>query len=334
MKSRYAAILITSLAVAPALCHADPILGVANAYNLVALGTVDSHGNTLLAGNISTSADIGGRVAASNMVLSGTTIGSTLNSDPFGSLAMFDVVSTKGLSAGEQFNINSHGNVYAPGANGSFNFNGGGHRVTTGSTGIDFNTLRSTLDAETFSLAALAATGQVLGTNQPGVNPSFFVLKGSSSILNIFDITAAELADTNHPIDIQAPVGSTIIVNVSGTSDTLGTGLYYNENQNSGDSSAGNDILFNFSDATSVTINGQFNASILAPFAILSGSSQMGGTFIAAQIGQTGEVHNDEFTGILPQSPSAVTPEPTGLALFGTGALMLIGAAKRRIVNS
>jgi choice-of-anchor A domain-containing protein len=335
MKVHQAVLLLSSLVVAaPAVCMADPILGVANAYNLVALGTVNSQGNTVIAGNISTSADIGGRVAASNMVLTGTTIGSTLNADPFGSLATFDLVSTNGLNAGEQFNINSHGNVFAPGTNGSFNFNGGGHRVSTGSSGIDFSTLRATLDAETLNLASFAATGQVLGTNQPGVNPSFFVLSGTSTVLNIFNITAAELASTNNPIDIQAPAGSTIIVNVSGTSDTLGAGLYYNQNQNSGDSSADNDILFNFSDATSVTIDGQFNASILAPFAVLSGSSQMGGTFIAAAIGQTGEVHNDEFTGTLPADPVAVTPEPAMLTLFAAGGAMLAGAARRRFLKA
>jgi hypothetical protein len=72
------------------------------------------------------------------MVLTGTTIGSSLNGDPWGSLATYDLVSTGGLNPGEQFNINSHGNVYAPGANGSFNFNGGGHRDTCCSSGIDF----------------------------------------------------------------------------------------------------------------------------------------------------------------------------------------------------
>jgi len=304
--------------------------GVASAYNLVALGTVDANGNTVIAGNISTNADVTGRVAAANKITVGTTIGSNLNSDPYGSAAVYDFVSTNGLNSGAQFNLNSHGNAYAPGSNGNFNFNGGGHRVTSGSSGIDFDSLRTSLDSQTVALATLTSTGQVLGTNQPGVNPSFFVLKGTDPTLNIFNITAAEFADTNHPIDIQAPAGSTIIVNVAGTNVTLGTGLYYNQNQTSGDSSTNANILFNFAGAQSVTINGQFNASILAPFAVLSGNSQMGGTFIAAQIGHTGEVHNVEFTGTLPPTSSPV-PEPSTLALMGTGVLSLAGMLRRKM---
>ena len=106
----------------------------------------------------------------------------------------------------------------------------------------------------------------------------------------------------------------------------------HNEIQNSGDSSLNNNILFNFAGAQTVTINGQFNASLLAPFAVLTGSAQMGGTFIAAAIGQTGEVHNDEFTGTLP--PPTITspaPEPGTLALMGTGITALAGVIRRRI---
>jgi hypothetical protein len=84
---------------------------------------------------------------------------------------------------------------------------------------------------------------------------------------------------------------------------TLGAGLYYLGNQTSGDSAVDANVLFNFAGAQTVTIDAQFNASILAPFAILSGNGQMAGNFIAAQIGQTGEVHNMEFTGTLPGDP-------------------------------
>ena len=113
------------------------------------------------------------------------------------------------------------------------------------------------------------------------------MLKGTSSTLNIFTITAAQFGDTNRPLDIQAPAGSTIIINVTGSHPTLGTGIYYNESQNSGDNSLNDNILFNFADAQTVTINGQFNASLLAPFAVPTGNTQMGGNFIAAAIGQT-----------------------------------------------
>lgn len=330
---KHLAAALVALSALSAISHADSLpFGAASAYNLVALGSVNSSGGTILAGNIGTSADVTGRVAAASMITVGTTIGSSLNSDPFGASAPFDVVAANGLSAGTQFNINSHGNVYAPGTNGNINFNGGGHRVTNGSSGIDFTTLRSDLTAETAQIAGLSVNGVNLGTNAPGAgNPSWYVLKGTDAALNVFNISASVLADTNHPIDIVAPVGSTVIVNVSGTSATVGTGIYHNGVQVSGDSGANSAILFNFADATTVTINGQFNASVLAPYALLTGGSQMGGTFIAAQIGQTGEVHNVEFTGTIPGGTAvAPTPEPSTLALLGTGALSMAGVIRRR----
>lgn len=325
-------VLFLGLLSTGALANPIPPFGVASAYNLVALGT------TGIAGTISTSADVTGRAAAADQILTGTTFGSSLNNDPWGSLASFGLVSTNGLVAGQNFNMNGGGNVYAPGTNGNINFNDGGHRVTAGPSGIDFNALRTSLDLETSVLNGLTANGVVLGTNQPGyANPSWLILKGTSTTLNVFDITAAEFADTNHNIDIDAPVGSTIIVNVAGTNLTLGTGLYYNGNQNSGDSEADADILFNFAGAQTVAIDAQFDASILAPFAVLTGNGQMGGNFIAAQIGQTGEVHNIEFTGTLPppsDPPTGPVPEPGTLALMGTGVLSMAAAIRRKKSNS
>ncbi len=320
-------VLFTALALSSfaAVAHADSVapFGIASAYNLLALGS------STLQGTISTSADVTGRVAAADRILAGTTIGSHLNGDPYGSLATYGLVSTNGLVAGQTFNMNGGGNAYAAGSNGSFNFNDGGHRVATGSSGIDFDSLRTSLDLQTAVLNGLAPNGVVGAPTPVNGNPSWLVLKGTSSTLNVFNITAAQFASNNHNIDIEAPVGSTIIVNVAGTNVTLGAGLYYNGNQTSGDSDADSKILFNFANAQTVTINSQFSASILAPFALLSGNAQMAGNFIAAQIGQTGEVHNIEFTGILPP-PTGVTPEPGTLALMGTGIMSLAAVVRRR----
>ncbi len=315
--------VLAGLCVSATVCKADPVpFGVASAYNLVALGTVDAQGNVLLAGTISTSADVTGRVAAADQVLTGTTIGSGLNADPYGSLATFGLVAANGLGAGQTFQMND-----------------GGTRVTSGSSGIDFTGLRTALDGETAALNGLTATGVTGAPTPAGGNPSWLVLAGTSSTLNIFDLTAAQFADANHNIDIEAPVGSTIIVNVDGVNVTLGAGLYYNGQQISGDNPADADILFNFAGAQTVAIDAQFSASLLAPYAVLTGTGQMAGNFIAAQIGQTGEVHNVEFTGVLPTDPGgpkgpgdpAVVPEPGTLAMVGTGMLGLAAMLRRRV---
>jgi len=298
--------------------HADSILGVAGAYNLVALG----YGST--PGNISVSSDVGGRIAAAGEVVSAPEVGQSLVYDSFGTLAA-GYLEVAGGGVGGHTNVQANGSIYAPGASSSqFNFNYGGTLVTTGASPINFATLANTLDSESLYLGSLLSTGQVLTHGQPGfpsgANPSWTVLYGTSATLDVFDITAAELASVNNPLDIDVPAGATVIINVAGSSDTLGGAIYINGVQPSETSNLGANVIFNFDDASSVALNGQFTASMLAPFAEVTGNSSIDGTIIAAEIVDGGEVHNDEFTGNL---PTAVTPEPGGLILLGTGMMVI-----------
>lgn len=316
-----------------AASHADTLapFGAASAYNLVALGGTLADG-TMSTGNVSTQAEVTGRIAAAGQVLNGTTVGSSLGADPFRSLAPFDLIATSGLAAGSQFNVNSAGDAYAPGTNGGINFNGGGHRVTAGGSGIDFQALKTGLTNQSNYLASLQTTG-VVGAALQGANPSWLVLLGTSSTLNVFNLTAAQFASTSNSLDIEAPLGSTVVVNVAGTDVVLGTGLYYNGEQHAGDDTTDSRILFNFAGASSVRINGQFSASVLAPGAVLTSGAQMDGNFIVAEIGQTGEVHNTEFVGVLPNGDPATSavPEPGTAVLLGSGVLgALVGTMWRR----
>jgi hypothetical protein len=126
------------------------------------------------------------------------------------------------------------------------------------------------------------------------------------------------------------PSGATAIINVAGTSDSLGGAIYINGSQPSETSDAGADILFNFDDATSISLGGQFTASMLAPFAVVTGNSSIDGTIMAAQIADNGEVHNAEYTGQLPVALTAVTPEPSTLLLLGSGMLGIAGLLQRK----
>jgi len=318
-----------------ALGYADTApFGVASAFNLVALGTVNAHGQTLIAGNIATPSDVEGRIAAANQVSQASTIGGNLRGDPYGSLASgYALVAAGGVTAGGNLNIDGGGNVYAPTNNSSYNWNETpkGSVISTGPSPVNFSSLRTSLDAETLELATLSANGVVGAATPPGGNPSWLVLSGTSTTLNVFTLTAAQFSDSNNPIDIQVPVGSTVIINVQGTNVTLGAGIYLNGQQESDSNNDESKILFNFANATSVAIDGQLDGAVLAPFAVLTSNSQMGGNFIAAAIGLTGEDHNDEFAGTLPTfSQPDLAPEPGTLLLMGSGLLMLIGLLRWR----
>jgi choice-of-anchor A domain-containing protein len=124
------------------------------------------------------------------------------------------------------------------------------------------------------------------------------VLYGGSTTTNVFNVTQDEFQNASKNLDLEVPTGSTAIVNVAGSSDTLQSGIYFQGRQ-VGDADA-SDIVFNFPNATTVTINGQMDAMLLAPNAFLSGLSQMGGVFLTASVGSTGEVHYIPFSGSLP----------------------------------
>ena len=324
--------------------HADTApFGAAGAFNLVALS-----------GNISDSADITGRIAAAGQVTQATTIGSafrTAGNDPYLSLASanggpYAIVAAGGITTSNYFNINGGGNVYgkfsdASGynfANENYSPYAGSTLVTGGSSPIDFSTLQTAMDGLSAQLNGLGANGVVCSVSNFGTivagggcptsskryNPSWIVLYGTNSQTNVFNVTQSDFQN-NDNLDIEVPTGSTVIINVAGLTDTLSRSIYYQGNTVT-DANAGQ-ILFNFPSATSVTIDGQFDGALLAPSAFLSGGSQMGGTFIAASIGQTGEVHYDGFDGTIPPT----VPEPRTLVLLGSGMLLMACIARQRV---
>lgn len=184
-------------------------LGVADAFNLVALGTVNAQGQTVIAGNVSTSADVSGRIAAAGTITGLSTVGSGLGSDSYKSLAGgYEVVAGGGISARGYINVNGGGNVYAPASSAKFNWNESprGALVSSGSAPIDFASLRTSLENTSNQLFRLPSTG-ITGAKIPGANPSWLVLSGISSTSNIFYLTEAEFGDSNHPIDINVPPG-------------------------------------------------------------------------------------------------------------------------------
>lgn len=303
--------------------HADSApFGVLSAYNLVALGTT---GSNAIAGSISTGSELEGRAAAANELLSVGGIGQNLRNDPWGSLANgYALVAGGGISDAQSFSIGCAGcNVWAPSSSAKINFNGGGQLYTTGSDPINFNVERLAMQSESGYLATLTANGTVRGNT----------LTGTSKTLNIFNVTTTQLNSMNN-MNIVTPPGSTVIINVlnDGSSSTfkISTAMSINGAQASDSNYDNGDILFNFSEATNLDIDAQFDASILAPYSILNGGSQMGGNFIVAQVDTTGEVHNHEFEGSLPTPPKNETPEPASLALMGTGILLMAGLQWRR----
>jgi choice-of-anchor A domain-containing protein len=336
MRIKHVAAVVFCLFAGCVAARADSApFGVLSAYNLVALGTTGSHA---IAGDIvgPTTSDNEGRIAAAGQVTHTLYVATELGSDPWGALASnWALVAAGGVSvtpAGGYFSINHGGNAWAASNNANYWFNGGGKLTVGGASPIDFAAERTAMQTLNSNLSKLVSNGTTSCGTTCNSGWTVLQLSGSSTTLNVYTLTAAQFDDD--VLDFIVPdsqSGATIIVNVLGTSLTLSKAIEINGQQESDTNDDNNLILFNFVDATSVTIDAQYDAAMLAPYAVLSGTSQMGGNFIVAAVGATGEVHNDEFTGTLPAfSTSAETPEPASLALMGTGILLMACLLWRR----
>jgi choice-of-anchor A domain-containing protein len=135
-----------------------------------------------------------------------------------------------------------------------------------------------------------------------------FTLNTASSGLSVFNINAASA--NNFTLTAKSP-GAVVLINVAGTAASF---------QNMGFSFSGIDaahVLFNFQDATSLTLGGiGFLGSILAPKAdVTFNNGNMTGTMIAKSVLGGGEFHLATFQGNLLDPPKtiikAAAPEPS-----------------------
>ncbi len=288
-------------------------IGVASPYNVFVFG------------NLSSNSDINGRAAAGGYIQGNAlTVGSNLVAGT--APANYNVVAESGLTA--HINLNS-GNAYAKGAsvgggNGQLNLNGGGTLTNNGGSGIDFAAAKIYYTNFSASLAGIAQNGQV-----KSVNPNQVQLIGVAGGFSVFDI-AANTFSKLYNIDTK---GGTVLVNVAGSTPSYQmNGLQIDGQQVTGNSMAGDCVIFNFYQASQVNINAQFGASVLAPLAQLTGNAQIDGTLIANSLNYSGEIHGASFAGSLPPASIAGVPEPGSMLLLACG-MIGIGLAGRRARN-
>ena len=265
--------------------------------------------NLVTTGNVSTGSDIVGN----------TVVGGTLNGATFfgggSNVPASPVVNVYGsIASSSTTNINAGGDLFYNGTISTpsnpkpgfpqVNFNGGGQQkpldIVTNPLS-DYTSPLVALSTQLENLPATPGTSIVNGT---------FEANGATGIV-VFDITASQLeADlANNQITFSGAGVTSFIINVDGN---------FTEPSSTNFNTAQEDALFNFYDATSVTL-GNWKASVLAPDANLSISNgNIAGSVFAASFSGGGELHNDNlFNGALPSS----APEPA------TWAMMLAGFA-------
>ena len=249
--------------------------------------TILSDFNAIVFNNASTQCDIEGA-----SVVGGNFSGATMYTNPTGSLPTgYGALTVFGSTTGNSINMNDGGKAYVAGNKGaSINFNGGGSYIA--SPGSSISSFSAPLIALSQSLSQLAATGTLPTT---GNNEVIKATPGANGVA-VIDLTAAQLAAIpSYSINMNG--ASTLIFNVSGTSVTM------NANDESGTTGA-NNIIWNFTNATSVALNTQIAGTILAPTATVTNNNQIDGVLVANAWNGSGEIHDYQFTGTLP----ATTP--------------------------
>lgn len=192
---------------------------------------------------------------------------------------------------------------------------------------IDFSGSESTLLRDATAWAALTANGMAVSQY------STLTLTGTSSTLDVFDITTTELAGIS-TIRLSVPTGATptVLVNVSGSAANIHGGI-------SGFDAAS--TLWNFYNASAVTIGG---VALTGTLMATSGkvdfqSGQVDGSIIAANLNQHAgaEIDAGSFAGSLPSASSPPTtiaagalPVPSTSALVGLGSVALAALVLQR----
>lgn len=276
--------------------------------------TVATDYNVFIFNNFSeTNSEVNGAAAAGgNVTFTSSSVGVSLPSG-YGAASL---VAGNNLSYtnGQVFN----GDVRVGGSHTTSGFNILNGTLSTGVSPVNFGTEAIRLGDISTALASMTANGNV---GNPWSGALSFT--GANAGVNVFNITTAQLSASNQFL-VNIPTGSVALFNVAGGSASVNWSSF-----NLGGSNA-SDLLFNFANAGSLTINGSWSGSILAPLASVTANyGAFNGQLFASNLTSTTEFYNVKFKGDLLDPSSPGVPEPATWALLITG-FGLAGVAIRR----
>ncbi len=283
--------------------------------------------NTIALGNLNGSSETEGTVfVGGNLVSNGYGVNpKNLASGTVGAVSGSLIVG--GNVSGNPINVGA-GNVVIGGTNSAvINRNGGGS-LTTGAS-IDVADVATAMNGLSTYLSSFATTaGAMVNTADQNLKSLTSGAGGTGvlsgvAVLNLTTNQTAKLLGSGNLASLNLTAGVTTIVNLAGSNLTI-SGNFNQDNST---------VLFNFYEATSLTIGNTFGFGILAPKAdIFANAGGNDGVVVGKNITQRIEfrpLNNRNFTGNLPTQVSTV-PLPAPILLLAGGLLALFGMRRRK----
>ena len=249
-----------------------------------------------------------------------------------GSLSNSTVNKGGSVVQGGVSNSNLNGAAYIEGAS-SGNFNGG--KLATPDEMMVANLVAATSTNFGSVLGGLSSSLKSLGSTGSSVtfdgNLAIFNAVANGDGLAVFDLTAIDtVLFSKGEFRFNLNGASSVVLNTDVKSANISANFLAGSAQQ-----YGSKLLWNFYDATDLTINNQWGGSLLATNAYLTNKQNIEGGVFVNGLDQRGEIHLQSFTGKLgggdgaAGSPAASVPEPGSIALFAAG-LGLMGLLSRR----
>ena len=352
--ARVLTLLAATMLAAPAWAQSQPLgLDAMSDYNLIVLGDLTSssevEGRTFVGGNLggnSSNYEISSSVPALTSSVPGLTVVGNVTGG------------TKNLD-------NGSGAIVGGNVSSGFNLNGAAQTVDVGgtisNTNVNQNTVVSGLAASNPAFAqSLTQYGSAIGTSMTGLSYQLSVLPGTASVVTmngstgvfsvppnattptVFNLTASQLSSMS-AIQFNTDGSNLVVVNVTGASVAL------SQNFLGGTNNLGQSVIWNFPNATSLSLTTAWGGSVLAPLAAATTSNYIQGSGVFGSLTQNGEMHIGTLGGSysLPSSPlggsttsttssssgGADVPEPGMIALFAIGAAGLIWRRRRGVAQ-
>ncbi len=310
-------------------------LEILQQFNLVAFGDVHStshvDGRAYVAGSVA-GGDYGQHPhnmlpsGYAGLVVGGNAHGVNVNSGGVsmaGSLSQANINQGPGFVAGSASNVNFNGGpAFVGGSTSGTNFNGG--RLSTAPVQPSTADFESTLRTFSQQLAGLADTGGSVSIN--GNRASFNAVAGVDGVA-VFDLRSLDTAVfALGEYEFNLGGAQLMVFNVD---DSI---IDISANFLAGSAlTMGSKAIWNFFDASSVTLRAQFGGTVLAPDAHLTHFNNIEGTAVVNNLTQRGEIHLQPLS-LAPSfnsPPTASVPEPGSLALALAG-FGLLGLYTRR----